>query len=194
MGDSPAFYWRDVASFQDIWTAWYTDVEPESCFVAEAAGRVVGYLSGCVDSRRAPSPRDAVTRQMLRRLLVFRPGTSGFFWRSMIDVLREGSPPSGEVDDPRWPAHLHTNLLSEGRGLGLGRALMEAWFERLRNLAVPGCHLGTLAENTRGIAFFERMGFRRLGTPQRVPGMRTPEGARMHQQLMVIDLVERALS
>jgi hypothetical protein len=43
MGESAAWYWRDARSFADIWTAYYTDVEPESTFVAEQADAIVGY-------------------------------------------------------------------------------------------------------------------------------------------------------
>jgi ribosomal protein S18 acetylase RimI-like enzyme len=186
MGEPPAWYWRDVPSFVEIWSAWYTDHEPESAFVAADGDRVLGYLVGCVDTARAESPRDAVLRQLRERKLLFRPGTAGFFWRSIWDVLRDPGTPSGELRDPRWPSHLHINLLPAARGRGAGRGLMDAWFARLRAQGSPGCHLGTLAENTNAIAFFERVGFVRHGGPQLVPGMRLREsGARMHVQLMV---------
>ena len=187
MGESPAWYWRDRKSFEEIWTRYYTDEEPESLHVATRDGAVVGYLSGCVDTGRAPSPKQAVTRQLVRRALLFRPGTAGFFWRAIGDSLRH-SIPDGEIDDPRWPAHLHTNLLPEGRGHGLGRALMERWLDALRAKRIAGCHLGTLHENTRAVAFFTRMGFRRYGEPILAAGMRMPDGGAVHLQLMVIDL------
>lgn len=188
MGESPAWYWRDVVSFADAWTAWYTDHEPESAFVADDGDSVVGYLVGCLDTARAPSARDTITRLMIRRQLLLRPGTAGFFWRSIRDVLRDPSVPSGELSDPRWPSHLHINLLPAARGHGAGRGLMEAWLERLRQAGSPGCHLGTMAENTNAIRFFGSMGFERLGSPQLVPGMRLRTGGRMHAQLMVQSL------
>jgi ribosomal protein S18 acetylase RimI-like enzyme len=185
LGDPADGYWRDAESFADVWSGYYTDREPESAFVAVEGGEVVGYLLGCVDSRRAPSPRAAVARQLWRRQLLLRPGTAGFFWRAFADVLREPSAPSGDLADPRFPSHLHIDLLPPARGRGAGRALMEAWLERLRSLGSPGCQLGTFAENTAAVRFFERMGFARHGPPARVPGMRTPAGARMHQQILV---------
>jgi GNAT superfamily N-acetyltransferase len=97
--------------------------------------------------------------------------------------------PTGEVDDPRWPSHLHINLLPEARGRGVGDGLMNEWFSRLRQLGSPGCHLGTLAENTTAIAFFERVGFQRYGVPVLLPGMRLRSGGRMHLQMMVRDVV-----
>jgi len=188
MGESAAWYWRDFQSFADIWTAYYTDEEPESSFVAVRSGRVVGYLLGCVDTARSPSPKSAMTSQIIRRLLFLRSGTAGFCWRAVLDVLRDRGVPSGGLEDARWPSHLHIDLLSEARGAGVGRALMHAWLGRLAGVASPGCHLATMAENENAIAFFERVGFRRLGPPTPIPGMRTREGARMHQQVMVREL------
>jgi ribosomal protein S18 acetylase RimI-like enzyme len=185
MGEPADWFWRHRESFADIWTSYYTDIEPESCWVATEGGQVMGYLTGCVDTARAPSPARAVTRQMLRHALLFRPGTAGFFWRSIRDVIRSPAIPSGELDDPRWPAHLHVDLLPEARGRGAGAALMRAWWERLESLGSPGCHLGTLAENRAAIAFFERCGFQRHGDPVLAPGMRLRTGERMHLQLMV---------
>jgi ribosomal protein S18 acetylase RimI-like enzyme len=185
MGESAAWYWRDAVSFADVWSGYYTDREPESAFVAVEGPVVVGYLLGCVDTRRAPSPRAAIARQVWRRQLPLRPGTAGFFWRSLADLLRHPNLPSGELADPRFPSHLHIDLLPAGRGRGAGRALMEAWLDRLRAVGSPGCHLGTLAENAGAIGFFARMGFARHGPPTLVPGMRLRSGARVHEQRMV---------
>lgn len=187
LGEPADWYWQDRDSFADVWTSWYTDYEPESAFVAEQGGRVVGYLLGCVDTRRAPASSSLLRRVMLRRLLPLCPGTARFFWRSVADLLRGVPMPSGELLDPRWPAHLHIDLLPEARRRGAGAALMRRWFGRLREVGSPGCHLGTLAENRNAIAFFQRMGFRRLGAPRPVPGLRSRDRARMHQQLMVRD-------
>jgi len=188
MGESPAWYWRDAPSFADAWTGYYTDREPESAFVAADGDAVVGYLVGCADTARAPSATAAILRQLVGRQLLVRPGTAGFFWRAMWDSLRDRGVPSAELSDPRWPAHLHINLLPAARGHGAGRGLIDAWLGRLRQLGVPGCHLGTLAENTHAIRFFESVGFARLGAPVLVPGMRLREGGRMHAQLMVRSL------
>ena len=41
---------REVAA--DLLTRYYTDVEPESSFVALEEGRLIGYINGCMDNRR----------------------------------------------------------------------------------------------------------------------------------------------
>jgi hypothetical protein len=65
---------------------------------------------------------------------------------------------------------------------------MLGWFERLGALGGAGCHLVTVHEIRPGVAFFERLGFRRHGPAQLLPAMRMPDGARMHQQVMVRDV------
>ncbi len=77
MGEPATWYWRHAESFAEIWTAYYTDREPESLFVAVRGDRIVGYLTGCVDSRAAANPAQAVTRAAIRYALFLRPGTAG---------------------------------------------------------------------------------------------------------------------
>ncbi len=185
MGEPVDWFWRDLDSFANIWSAYYTDQEPESSFVAVRSDLVVGYLLGCVDTTRSPSLASTFARQIISRFLLFRRGTASFLGRSLRDVLRGTPLPPGELDDARWPSHLHINLLPEARGAGAGAALMHAWFGRLATMGSSGCHLAMLAENKDALSFFERMGFRRVGSPLPIPGMRTRDGARIHQQYMV---------
>lgn len=185
MGEPASWYWRDFQSFADIWTGYYTEREPQSAFVALRSGRIVGYLLGCIDTAQSPDPAAAIMRQCFRRFLLLRPGTAGYYWRALGDLLRFAGTPIADFRDSRWPSHLHIDLLPEGRGLGAGNALMQAWFERLAAVGSPGCHLATLAENQKAIAFFRRLGFQCFGHPAPVPGMRSRSGARLHQQIMV---------
>ncbi len=172
-----------------MWSSYYTDAEPESLFVVERGGAVAGYLFGCLDSRRAWNPAWIGARQAVTRLCLARLGTAGVIWRTVADVAigrLVGRPPvETPFFDQRWPSHLHINLLPEARGSGAGRALVDAWFDRLRTAGSPGCHLETLAENIRAIGFFEAVGFTRFGEPQAVPGERSRDGMRLHRQVMV---------
>ncbi len=59
------------------------------------------------------------------------------------------------------PAHLHIDLLPRLQGQGWGRRLVDALAAALRARGVPGVHLGVAAANSRAIAFYEHLGFRR---------------------------------
>jgi ribosomal protein S18 acetylase RimI-like enzyme len=188
MGDPVDWLWRDEESFADLFTAYYTDAEPESALVAELDGVVAGYLLGCVDSRRAWNPATVFLRQLVRRGIAVRPGTAGFVWRSFADIARDALhrrlPPSPLFDE-RWPAHLHIDLLPALRRRGVGHVLVQRWMETLRSAGVAGCHLETIGENRAAIAFFESAGFERTGTNAVAPGLRSPTGERHTIQRMV---------
>ena len=193
MGEPAGWFWRDRESFADLFCGWYTDHEPQSASVVEVDGIVSGYLLGCEDSTRVDSGGGVLGRHLLRRGIALRPGTAGVIRRSVTDgigdaLLRHSDPRRLEFADPRWPAHLHIDLLPEARGRGAGRQLVERWFAQLRSAGIRGCHLGTFAENTAALTFFESVGFRRHHEPMLAPGFRTRSGERMHSQTMVIEL------
>ncbi|MFI5716719.1 GNAT family N-acetyltransferase [Nocardia sp. NPDC051750] len=179
--------WGHPESEAQIYLEPYMDHEPESLFLAEADGVLVGYLTGCVDTAVFPSETRRIEDAIRTHRLILRPGPAAFFARSALDAagaaLRR-APTAGEIHDQRWPAHLHINVAPEGRGTGAADGLMDQWFERLRSLGSPGCHLQTVVENTRAVRFFERMGFTPHGPAPVVPGMRYL-GGRVHQRTMV---------
>jgi ribosomal protein S18 acetylase RimI-like enzyme len=193
MGEPVDWMWRDEESFADIFTGYWTDREPENALVAELDGEVVGYLLGCVDSRRVWNIGRLFAHHGFVRGAAFSPGTAEVFWRMITDgigdSIKHRLPPPSYYDE-RWPAHLHIDLLPVCRRHGVGAALVGRWLDSLRLAKVPGCHLQTMAENTRAIAFFEKMGFAKLGRPDATPGFRTREGKRMGVQLMVQPLEE----
>ncbi|WP_448059866.1 GNAT family N-acetyltransferase [Cellulomonas hominis] len=59
----------------------------------------------------------------------------------------------------RYPAHLHIDLLPRAQGGGLGRRLITALADALRERGIPGVHLGVEASNTGARAFYARIGF-----------------------------------
>lgn len=188
MGEPVEFEWADARSFSDIWVGWYIDNEPESAWVATDGVDVLGYLVGCRDTSNGPNLAAIFARSVLKRGLLLRPGTAPYLWRSVADLVRDRRLPPVAPDLERWPAHLHIDLLPAARGSGVGRRLISLWCDTLRDAGVPGVHLGTLAENTGAVAFFEAMGFRPHGSPVAVPGGRTRGGGRLHALLMVKDL------
>ena len=179
--------WGHEESLAEVYLTPYLDLEPESAFVALVDGRLAGYLVGCVDESHFPSEEERLEAVIRKYKLFRRPESRRFFARAAYDTVLlklRRQPTAGELTDPRWPSHLHIDLLPIGRGNGAADGLMNLWFDRLRELGSPGCYLQTSAENTRAVRFFERMGFEKHGDNPVVPGSRH-EGKRMHQQTMV---------
>jgi ribosomal protein S18 acetylase RimI-like enzyme len=154
-------------------------------YVAIKDHRIVGYLTGCLNTALAAKSDDMILAAIKKYGLLFRAGTAGFLWRAIFDGMKDKQVAAGELMDERWPSHLHMNLLRAARGTGLGAALMESWLGQLKQSGSVGCHLGTLVENTRAVSFFEKMGFKAHGEPSLVSGMRGLKGERLHQQFMV---------
>lgn len=180
--------WGHVASERSVYLDPYVEHCPDSLFLAERDGRLVGYLAGCPDPAALPGEDALIGRALSSPRVLARPATIRFVGRSLGDVLsaraRRRPLASGSLEDPRWPAHLHMNLAPEARGTGAAAALMDAWLEQLAHLRVPGCYLQTLAENPRAVRFFDKAGFAAHGPAPLVPGVRH-EGGRVHQVTMV---------
>lgn len=186
-GSPTGTLWGDPKSEADIYLTPYLHNDPESVLLAWAQGAPIGYLAGCLDTEEFPREDTLIGDAITGHRLLRRPSALAFFARSASDAVRErlrGRPAAGEVLDARWPAHLHINVAPEARGSGAGAALMAAWFDRLRDRQIPGCHLQTIVENWGAVQFFERSGFRPRGPTPAVPGIRW-RGRRVHQQTMV---------
>ncbi|MGH7813869.1 MAG: GNAT family N-acetyltransferase [Candidatus Binataceae bacterium] len=151
--------WTAREVFADFWTIYYTDYEPESCFVAESGGQVVGYITGCLDTERFNrTMKSAIVPRILPKLVTtgaaFRPRNL----RRMLALWRCFR--RGELHEPdlsAYPAHLHINLLDGYRGCGAGSRLMSTLLDYCRARGVAGIHLGSVSR--RAIPFFARNGF-----------------------------------
>jgi ribosomal protein S18 acetylase RimI-like enzyme len=126
---------RDV--FADFLTRYYTDVEPESSWVGEKNGQVVGYLLSCkrwhlnrwwgfwnlarlackVGWRFVCGKYDAKSRKFLG-------------W-----IIRRGSRETPLA--PSGAAHFHFNSLKDHRKMGIARDLVVTLLEDLRKNHVP---------------------------------------------------------
>ena len=69
----------------------------------------------------------------------------------------------------RFPAHLHINLSEPCRNRGIGAALVEAFAEVAARAGAPGMHIVT-GRGMRNVRFYERCGFRELGSAERNGG------------------------
>lgn len=144
--------------------SYYPDYEPESLFVAEVDGQVVGALLGAVDTGRF----EDVYRKRIRPLLVrhFFTGTYGKpGW--VLAILRtewaNRVVKPGLVERNLYPAHLHIGILPAYRRRGLGTNLMAKFGEYLHSRGIPGYHLFASSFHPLGIAFYQKLGLKLLG-------------------------------
>jgi ribosomal protein S18 acetylase RimI-like enzyme len=148
----------------------YVARHPEFAFVVETDdGRVVGYIVGAPDSAAF---EEWFATQWWPRHAARWPQPSGY--PQAVDASRQdgilryayarhgGSQPFGD----EYPAHLHIDLLPETQGQGLGRRLIETLEAALRDAGVTGLHLVASSENTGAIAFYPRVGFAPLPSPE----------------------------
>lgn len=182
LGDPVDPYFSDREVFADLHSLYYTDVECDSSFVIEEGGDVIGYLLGCLDSRRYRAwvkshLEPHILRRGLTRGVLVRPGTARLVWRFVADWLLE-RPQYGDAGE-EYPAHLHINLLPAGRKRGLGGLLMKNYLNLLQTRGLPGVFLETTAENTSAVAFFRSQGFIE-DEKFLAPGVRAADGSRLH--------------
>jgi ribosomal protein S18 acetylase RimI-like enzyme len=154
----------DRRLMQDAFVAYYVDREPEHLWVAEAHGKVVGYISGSAGGARASLGKARTAAVFAFRLLTFRYRVGRLTWRYFSRtggaILRREYP---HADLRLYPAELHINLAEGARGLGLGKSLMNACLEQMVALGVPGIHLNTTSLNAAAVRMYEKMGFQLLG-------------------------------
>lgn len=153
-------YIDDKNLFADFWTLYYTEYEPESAFVSRVNGKTVGYLTGCLDTKRY---NRMMTAKVIPRLLlkaVFMKYRIGKKTRNyiinMFLQLRQGQiyPPLN-----LYPAHLHINIEEGYRRKGIGEALIYNYFTCLAENSIAGVHLGTTTLNPSAVPFYEKLGF-----------------------------------
>lgn len=157
-------YMTDRDLFNDAFYVYYTDYEPGHVWIATVGEEVVGFLTGCTDTRRRNRvDREQIRPQLIRNILRGRYTIDRRTLRYVYHVYRaerEGSFTAVDLD--RYPAHLHINLLPASRGRGLGKALMQTYLDYLRDAGVWGVHLQTTSRNRAAIGLYERFGFRLL--------------------------------
>jgi hypothetical protein len=192
MGGPIRDYYRDFDSFADMFTSYYTDAEPDSAMVVELDGKVVGYLLACLDARKVWSPITIGLKHSLVRGVCFRPGSAGFYWRSLWDISRDWTTPRRpRFDLARFPSHTHNSLLPEARGGGLAKECFFRMFDKLKLAGSTGMHGEGMNDNTQMIEFAEKvLGYQMIGKPYLCPGSRMPDGGRVWLRIMVRDLSE----
>ncbi len=139
---------------------YYTRFEKESLFVAEVDGRVVGYLTGCLDTRRYER---LFARAIAPRLLARFIGRGHWrhigVWRIIFAAVGVGVRRRGIHHKiiAEYPAHCHLDIAPDAQRMGLGSKLLEAFLDRMDSQGINGVHVST--PTGPGKKFFAKMGF-----------------------------------
>ncbi|OJX37949.1 MAG: hypothetical protein BGO78_07860 [Chloroflexi bacterium 44-23] len=157
-------YLDDRRIFQDYFYAYYTDFEAEHAWVAIAGQKVVGFLTGCFDSKVQISiTRRKLLPKVLLRLFSGRYMLGIKTWNYFINqkqAQRSEYCPYVNLQD--YPAHLHINVDQNWRGCGIGHHLMQIYLDQLMYAGIVGVHLGTTSENEAACRMYAQFGFKLL--------------------------------
>jgi GNAT superfamily N-acetyltransferase len=178
-GEPMESFFPDREVLADLVTRYYTDWEPGSTWVAVRDGEVIGYLTGCLDTRRflrvmAWRLGPVTFGKALARGTLWHPQVVKLLSANLSRWLKGGF--RREVSLWTYPAHFHINLQKAHRGRQLGRQLVERFFARVREAGLNGIHVGVNSENEHGRRFFESMGFAPLTREAR---FRSPDTQRV---------------
>jgi GNAT superfamily N-acetyltransferase len=155
------FSGKDILA--DFLTLYFTDYEPQSCFVAENKTGVVGYLIG---AKNTAVLYRIFLNKILARLLykfifqaaIFRKKNLIFIFHFLCSFSKFEFRMVDLSED--YPATMHINIKQRFRNLGIGSRLISAYFDYLRAEKVKSVYLATLSE--KAAAFFMSHGFNLL--------------------------------
>ena len=158
--NKPHLFFDDREVVADALTRYYTDFEPGSCFVAEAQGRVIGYIVGTLDLARMRRVYGVkiflplLVKAVLRGVFL-NPKSLRFFYHYLRSYFK------GEFHIPHfldeYPATFHINVDEGFRGQRIGSRLILEAMQLLKEKRVPGVQFSTMSDDST--KFFLSMGF-----------------------------------
>ena len=163
MGEPGAVFFDDDEILADALTVYFTDYEPESCFVAVFENNVIAYLLGAKDVKRIDKILPGKIAlplfiKALRRGTFFHKRNAQFLSHLFFSLVK------GEFKAPvfskDYPATLHINVIKEYRASGFGSKLINAYLDYLKAQEVKGVHLATMSD--KGSHFFKKQNFQLL--------------------------------
>lgn len=160
MGRPADIFFEDKDILMDFLTQYFTDYEPQSCFIAESNNLVQGYLIGAKSTNLL---KDVFQFKIFPKLLIkviengvlFRKKNIIFMFNCFTSFLRrEFKMPDFNAE---YPATLHINILTNFRNLNAGSRLITAYLNYLSEEKIPGVHLATMSDEAG--EFFRKQGF-----------------------------------
>ncbi|MFH0856058.1 MAG: GNAT family N-acetyltransferase [Candidatus Omnitrophota bacterium] len=168
LGEPASLFFEGREVFSDALTLYFTDYEPQSCFVAVVNSKVIGCLIGAKNT----VVLESVFNKRIVPRLFYKAIKSGIFLskKNIIFILScLWDAAGGRLIAPdfsgEYPAILHVNVNKVFRGLSIGSRLLSRYLDYLRQEGVKGVHLATMSE--AGAGFFRKKGFKLLYTSKR---------------------------
>ncbi len=160
-GEPVEAFLEDRTLFTDAFARYYTQHEASLAWVAENAHGLAGFLFGFKDTTsQAKHWRRYILGGVLLKAISckYRLGnkTFSFAWGMLVGMLRGEE---ARVDLNVFPAHLQIDVRQGFRGEGVGRRLIEAYLDQLRQLHARGVHLETTSHNAAACHLYEKVGF-----------------------------------
>ena len=124
---------------------YYLEKEPESCYVAEDDGKVVGYLLGCLDDKNHEEKIFSYLGKVYGKipLLPFMHNYDRKFSLGLINFMNAvlvGKSEDKKFSTPKNSGHIHINLLPQARGKGVGSRLLKTFFKYAKSKGVKVIH------------------------------------------------------
>ncbi|WP_329126216.1 GNAT family N-acetyltransferase [Streptomyces sp. NBC_01465] len=161
-GQDATDQYRDPDLLGHIYAGPYPAADPGLSFVAADEQGVLGYVVATADSHGFDAWLEKNWWPPLRHRyphsFAADPGDGTLDWQR-VDQIHTVKEPGPDPLYDRYPAHLHIDILPRGQGTGLGRRLMGALLDALRERGVRGLHLSVGAGNPGARAFYLRLGF-----------------------------------
>ncbi|MCG8701061.1 MAG: GNAT family N-acetyltransferase [Bacteroidales bacterium] len=157
-GKATEEYSEDIYLIKALYVDYYLNYEPESTFVADSDGEIVGFIMGCANS-------DRYMRIVMKRLMpiailkIFfkiitfqyrKKYTYENLWWYMAKSQKEMPP----VPSDEYPAHQHMIIAEKARGRGTFKMLRDALFNHLREQGVHKLH--SIGNEPVGVNALER--------------------------------------
>lgn len=152
------FEGRDVLA--DFLTLYFTDYEPQSCFVAEVDKKIVGYIIGAKKSSLITKTflfkiLPGLLKKIILQKTLLKKKNLRFFILLTLSFFK-GEFKSEDLSS-EYPATLHINITEGFRDLKIGTKLMSHYLDYLGKDNTPGVYLGTLSD--KAAIFFQKQGF-----------------------------------
>jgi len=170
-GAEAAHLYADPKILGHVFAAPYGVLSPETSFVVEDAEGVGGYILGAIDTHAFEAMAEERWWPRLRPLYAdpgLPPREDWSRDQLMACAIHHPQKTPRRIAEP-FPSHLHIDLLPRLQGRGLGRRLLDLWFETARAMGSTGAHLGVGAANGRAIRFYRAYGLEEPELPRPPP-------------------------